>query len=95
MIVQYNVYLLSYPVMGSIEKQIQFTSIQFNSIQFNSMAEELNMQSKSVFTKADTSSLPVPDTKINGSEGGMLGQLVATPEVVATNINSMREIINK
>ena len=38
------------------------------------MAEELNMHFSSVFTRADTSSLPVPETKFNGTEGEMLGQ---------------------
>ena len=34
------------------------------------MAEELNMHFSSVFTREDTSSLPVPETKFKGSEGG-------------------------
>ena len=42
------------------------------------MAEELNMHFSSVFTREDTSSLPVPETKFKGSEGEMLGQLVVT-----------------
>ena len=33
------------------------------------MAEELNMHFSSVFTREDTSSLPVPETKFNGSQG--------------------------
>ena len=37
------------------------------------MAEELNMHFSSVFTREDTSSLPVPETKFNGSEGGGWG----------------------
>ena len=41
------------------------------------MTEELNMHFSSVFTREDTSSLPV--TKVNGSEGERLGQLVVTP----------------
>ena len=45
----------------------------------------------SVFTKEDTSSLPVPETKFNGSEGERLGQLVVTLEVVASKTNNMRE----
>ena len=40
------------------------------------MAEELNMHFSSVFTGEDTSSLPVPETKFEGSEGERLGQLV-------------------
>ena len=55
------------------------------------MAEELNMHFSSVFTREDTSSLPVPETKFDGSEGGRLGQLVVTPEVVANKINNMKE----
>ena len=56
-----------------------------------SMAEELNMHFSSVFTREDTSSLPVPETKFNGSEWERLGQLVVTPDVVASRINSMKE----
>ena len=48
------------------------------------MAEELNMHFSSVFTREDTSSLPVPETKFKGSEGERLGQLVVTPEIVAS-----------
>ena len=55
------------------------------------MAEELNMYFSSVFTREDTSSLPVPETNVNGSEGEMFGQLVVTPEVVASKINNMKE----
>ena len=40
------------------------------------MADELNMHFSSVFTREDTSSLPVPETKFEGSEGERLGQLV-------------------
>ena len=32
------------------------------------MAEELNMHFSSVFTREDTSSLPTPKTKVEGSE---------------------------
>ena len=56
------------------------------------MAEESNLHFSSVFTREDTSSLPVPETKFNGPEGERLGQLVVTPDVVATKINSMKEI---
>ena len=42
------------------------------------MAEELNMQFGSVFTREDTSSLPVPITMFNRPEGEWLGQLVVT-----------------
>ena len=44
-----------------------------------------------MFTREDTSSLPVPETKFKGSEGERLGQLVVTPEVVASKINNMKE----
>ena len=53
------------------------------------MAEELNMHFSSVFTREDTSSLPVPETKFNGTEGERLGQL--TPEVIANKINNMKD----
>ena len=36
-------------------------------------------------------SLPVPETKFEGSEGERLGQLVVTPDVVANKINNMKE----
>ena len=55
------------------------------------MAEELNMDFSSVFTREDTSSLPVPETTFSGSEGERLGQLVVTPEVVASKINNMKK----
>ena len=55
------------------------------------MAEELNMHFSSVFTREDTSSIPVPETKFKGSEGERLGQLVVTPEVVVSKINNMNE----
>ena len=55
------------------------------------MADELNMHFSSVFTREDTSSLPVQETKFNGSEGERLGQFAVTPEVVASKINNMKE----
>ena len=55
------------------------------------MAKELNMHFSSVFMRENTSSLPVTETKFNESEGERLGQLVVTPEVVASNINNMKE----
>ena len=55
------------------------------------MTEELNIYFNSVFTREDTSSLPVPETKFNGSEEERLGQLIVTPEVVASKINNMKE----
>ncbi len=56
-----------------------------------SMAEKLNMPIGSVFTKEDTSSLPVPETKFNGPEGERLGQLVVTPEIGTSKINTKKE----
>ena len=55
------------------------------------MAEELNMHFSSVFTRKDTSSSPVPETKFKESEGERFGHLVVTPEVVASKINNMKE----
>ena len=55
------------------------------------MAEELNTHFNAVFTREDTSSLPVPETKFEGSEGERLGQLVVTPDLVANTINNMKE----
>ena len=55
------------------------------------MAEELNMHFSWVFTREDTSSFPVPETKFEGLEGERLGQLVVTPEVVANTIYNMKE----
>ena len=55
------------------------------------MAEKLNMHFSSVFTREDTSLLPVPETKFNGSEEERLGQLIVTPEVVASKIKNMKE----
>ena len=55
------------------------------------MAEELNVHFSSVFTREDTSSLPIPETKFDGSDEEKLGQLIVTPEVVASKINNMKE----
>ena len=55
------------------------------------MAEELNIHFSSVFTREDTSSLPAPEIKFEGSEGERLRQLVVTREVVANKINNMKE----
>ena len=60
------------------------------------MAEELNMHFSSVFTREDTSSLPVPETMFNGSEWERLGQLAVTPEVVASKIkHNERELVTR
>ena len=55
------------------------------------MAEELNIHFSSVFTREDTSSLPAPETKFEGSDGEWLGQLVVTREVVANKINNNKK----
>ena len=49
------------------------------------------MHFSSVFTREDISSLTVPETKFEGSEGERLGQLVVTTEVVGNKINNMKE----
>ncbi len=50
------------------------------------MADALNTHFSSVFTREDTSSLPVPEEKFNGTEGKRLGQLV-----VASKINNLKD----
>ena len=52
------------------------------------MADGLNMHFSSVISRDDTSSLPVPETKFNGTDGERLGQLVVTPEVVGSKTNN-------
>ena len=42
------------------------------------MAEELNLNFSSVFTREDTRSLPVRETKFNVPEGERLGHLVVS-----------------
>ena len=48
----------------------------------------------SVHERRYTSSLPVPETKYNGTEGERSGQLVVTPEVEANKMNKIRKIIS-
>ena len=55
------------------------------------MAEELNTHFSSVFMREYTILLPVPETKFNGPDWEMLGQLDITPEVVASIINKLKE----
>ena len=43
------------------------------------MDEELNMHFSSVFTREDTSSLPVPETKFNGPEEERFGAVNCNP----------------
>ena len=45
-----------------------------------------------MFTREDTSALPVTVTKFNGTEGERLGRLVVTPYVVVSNTNSMNNM---
>ena len=54
------------------------------------MAEELNIHFSLVFTREDTCSC-TRNNIFNGSEGERLGQLVVTPEVVASKINNTKE----
>ena len=46
------------------------------------------MHFTSVFTREDTSSLPVPEKSSMELRGEKLGQIVVTPEVVASSINN-------
>ena len=50
------------------------------------MVEDLNGYFSSVFTREDISSLPFPDAKLD-----YLGQLIVTPEMVATKIKAMKD----
>ena len=59
------------------------------------MAEELNMHFSSVFTREDTSSIPVPETKFKGSEGERLGQLVVTPGVDGISPKILKETVEQ
>ena len=47
------------------------------------MAEDLTGYFRSVFTKEDISSLPVPDAKCQEAKSDYLGPLIVTPEMVA------------
>ena len=58
------------------------------------LTEELNMHFSSVFTRELEMILVrylYQKQSSNGPEGEMLGQLVVTPDVVATKINNMKE----
>ena len=44
-----------------------------------------------MFKREDTSSLPVPESKLIGREGEIMERLVVTPEVVDSKINNMKE----
>ena len=41
------------------------------------------MHFSSVFTREDTSSLPVPETKFNGTEGGKVGADSYNPRITS------------
>ena len=56
------------------------------------IAEESKLHFSLVFTREDTSALPVTVTKFNGTEGERLGQLVVTPDVVVSKTNSMNNM---
>ena len=55
------------------------------------MAENINEYFSSVFTREDISALPVPETKFEGRESDYLGQLIATPKMVAKKIRDMKD----
>ena len=55
------------------------------------MVEDLNGYFSSVFTREDSSSLPVPDTKVQETKSDYLGQLIVTPEMVAKKISAMKD----
>ena len=55
------------------------------------MAENLNEYFSSVFTREDTSALPVLETKFEGRESDYLEQLIVTPKMVAKKIRDMKE----
>ena len=55
------------------------------------MAENLNEYLSSVFTREDTSALPVPETKFEGGASDYLGQLIVTPKMVAKKIRDMKD----
>ena len=80
---------------GKRSKKKHLSKEAFRKMRYNQnmwqLNEELSVHFSSVFTREDTSSLPVPETKFNGSEEEKLGQLVVTPEVVASKINNMKE----
>ena len=78
---------------GAFDVVLYFVVIQLFWLLINLLLilSYLNMHFSSVSTRADTSSLPVPQTMFNGPEGEMLGQLVVTPEVVVSKINIMKK----
>ena len=55
------------------------------------MAEYLNEYFRSVFTKENISSLPLPARKFEGDESQNLGQLFVTPEMISKKIKMMKK----
>ena len=55
------------------------------------MAESLNEYFSSVFTGEDISTLPVLETKFEGTECDYLRQLIVTPKMVAMKIRDMKD----
>ena len=54
------------------------------------MAEDLTGYFSSVFTKENSSSLPVSDAKFQQPKSDYLGPLIVTPEMVAKKIKAMK-----
>ena len=55
------------------------------------MAENLNEYFSSVFTREDSSILPLLETKFEGRESDYLGQLNVTLKMVAMKIRDMKD----
>ena len=56
------------------------------------MAENLTEYFSSVFTREEISALPVLETKFKGRESDYLGQLIATPKMVAKKIRDISHL---
>ena len=55
------------------------------------MAENLNEYFSSVFTREDSSSLLVPESKFEGRESDYLGQVIVPPKMLAKKIRDMKD----
>ena len=55
------------------------------------MVEDINGYSSSVFTREDISSLPVPNAQFQEAKWDYLGQIIATPEMLAKKIKPMKD----
>ena len=55
------------------------------------MVEDINGYSSSVFTREDINSLPVPNAKFQEAKWDYLGQIIATPEMIAKKIKPMKD----